>query len=243
MSAAPPDHGLFDEPILGAATRFCLDRMGPVSGKRVLDLGCGRGDVGLHLASQGARVVGLDRKEVAAPAAASITFVRGEAESLPFEDASFDVVFSRSALQYMDFPRASAEMLRVLRPGGDLHLIHNLPGNAFARLFRAVRPLLATRDEHRSYLRSIQGYTSREEILARFSRFDRVEERAHHLLRFLTAGADSAAGRPITPRILDRGAAAVDRALLARLPWTARFAWIAAFVFQGLRPQPSREEG
>lgn len=242
MNPIPDTTPLFDEPILGPATRFCIDRMGDVAGKRALDLACGRGEVSLFLASRGARVVGLDRRAALFPAAASsaphvepVTFVEGEAESLPFEDASFDVVFCRSALQYMDFPRASAEIERVLRPGGSLHLVHNLPGNAFARAFRALRPLLATRDEHRDYVRSIQGYASREQILLRFSRFATVEERSYHLFRFLTAGVDSAAGRPVTPRILDRSAAALDSTLLGRFPELGRFAWIAAFSFRGYR--------
>ena len=97
---------------------------------RVLDVACGPGIVLEALARGAAEVIGCDiTPEMLAKAenrcaAAGLTNVRcvpGRAEALPFEDASFDVVVSRSALHHFLNPAATVlEMARVLRRGGRL---------------------------------------------------------------------------------------------------------------------------
>jgi len=95
---------------------------------RVLDVACGPGIVVEALAGAAGEVVGCDiTPEMLAKAgqrctAAGLTNVRfapGRAEALPFEDASFDVVVSRSALHHFPHPAAAlGEMTRVVRSGG-----------------------------------------------------------------------------------------------------------------------------
>jgi len=95
---------------------------------RVLDLGTGGGHVAFRAASYAAEVVAYDLSgamlaQVAAEAAkrghANIAARQGSAESLPFENASFDAVLTRfSAHHWRDVPRALAEARRVLKPGG-----------------------------------------------------------------------------------------------------------------------------
>lgn len=100
-------------------------------GMRVLDLAAGTGDVSLALAEQGrpAEVVVTDftpeMLEIAEKKAAEysgptlLTFAHADAQALPFEDASFDVV--TVAFGVRNFPerrRNFAEVLRVLKPGG-----------------------------------------------------------------------------------------------------------------------------
>lgn len=98
-------------------------------GARVLDVGSGTGVVALTAARAGARVTGLDltpelvekARENAAIARADVDFMEGDAEALPFADASFDCVVSQFG--HMFAPRHEvvvAEMLRVLAPGGVL---------------------------------------------------------------------------------------------------------------------------
>ena len=101
--------------------------LGDVDGLDALEFGCGAAQFGIHVAMRGASVVGLDfsaNQLAAAPAnmdAAGVHFplVRGDAEELPFADASFDLVFcDHGAVGFTDPTRTVPEVARVLRPGG-----------------------------------------------------------------------------------------------------------------------------
>lgn len=103
----------FWDRVLGAFYRSLPDRR---PGARLLDVGAGRG----YLVSL-ARADGLDAHGVEPfwPDPIDPHVVRGYAESLPFPDASFDLVTCFSVIEYIERPAvAVAEMARVLRPGG-----------------------------------------------------------------------------------------------------------------------------
>ncbi len=104
-----------------------------VSGRRVLELGCGGGQFGAAVAALGADVVGLDLStaqlaharalRAAAPPspAGSFELVQASGEELPFAPASFDLAFcDHGALSFTDPATTVAEVARVLRPGGRL---------------------------------------------------------------------------------------------------------------------------
>jgi ubiquinone/menaquinone biosynthesis C-methylase UbiE len=113
------------------------------AGQRVLDVACGTGclarELLLRVGSRGS-VVGIDLNEgmlnVARHKAPEIDWRQGSAESLPFEDNSFDAVLCQFALMFFTDRRAAIrEMLRVLRPGGRLAVavwdqVDNSPGYA-----------------------------------------------------------------------------------------------------------------
>ena len=101
---------------------------------RILDVGCGTGEIASRLAADlpGATVVGVDVLEASVAIARSrhaalaprLSFVEGDAYALAFPDASFDLVVCRHVLQSIPAPeRVVAELRRVARPGGWLHLI------------------------------------------------------------------------------------------------------------------------
>ncbi len=105
------------------------------AGHRVLDLGCGTGSLAVRLAqaAPGAEVVGIDpdpevlRRAAgkAARAGVDVRFEEGSAESLPFGDGSLDRVVSSLVFHHLAPEmkrRAAAEIFRVLRPGGELHV-------------------------------------------------------------------------------------------------------------------------
>lgn len=100
----------------------------------VLDVGCGTGEITARLGElfPDTRLVGVDLEEPhlerararCAGLGGRATFQVGDAQALPFADASFDLVVCRHVIQAVsDAPRALAEMRRVLRPGGRLHVI------------------------------------------------------------------------------------------------------------------------
>jgi SAM-dependent methyltransferase len=113
-----------------------LEVLGDVSGKDVLELGCGAAQWGVLLAQAGARMVGLDNsarqlehaRERMAAAGVDFPLVHSAAEDMPFPDESFDVVFcDHGALSFADPLVVVPEVARVLRPGGLLAFSHATP--------------------------------------------------------------------------------------------------------------------
>jgi demethylmenaquinone methyltransferase/2-methoxy-6-polyprenyl-1,4-benzoquinol methylase len=102
-------------------------------GVRILDVACGTGDLTLTLSeTTGARIVGTDfcrpMLEIAARKTAArkrkIPFIEGDALRLPFRDSSFDAVTIAFGLRNLsDVERGLAELLRVLKPGGNIAIL------------------------------------------------------------------------------------------------------------------------
>ena len=104
-----------------------LDRLGVESGTRLLDVACGSGQLGLIAARRGVSVTGVDiatnailaARGRAASEGLAVRFDEGDAEELPYADASFDVVATIYGAMFAPRPdRVASEMLRVCRPGG-----------------------------------------------------------------------------------------------------------------------------
>jgi SAM-dependent methyltransferase len=117
------------------------------AGWRVLDVATGSGNAAVAAARLGCSVVGvdyvpslLDRGRVRALAEGlTVSFVEGDAESLPFDDGSFDAVTSVFGSMFApDHGRAAAELLRVTRPGGRIALASWTPEGFIGELFRTV---------------------------------------------------------------------------------------------------------
>ena len=126
--AAEVYESCFVPAIFGAWAGPVADAAGIRRGDRVLDVGCGTGVLAreaLRRVGEQGHVVGLDLNEgmlaVAARTAPNIAWRRGDAASLPFEDATFDGVVSQFALMYFPDRVASLRgMWRALAPGGRL---------------------------------------------------------------------------------------------------------------------------
>jgi arsenite methyltransferase len=121
------------ESFAGVANPFSLGRLQP--GERVLDLGCGAGTdslVAARMVGPEGHVRGIDmtpemldkaRRSAAEMDAANVEFVEGEAEALPFAEASFDVVISNGVIDLIpDKDAVFSELYRVLVPGGRIQI-------------------------------------------------------------------------------------------------------------------------
>lgn len=126
-----------------------VDRLEPRPGTRWLDAATGTGEVAKRAARAGADVVGLDlapalietAKREAEAEGLDITYNVGDAEALPYEDASFDVVASACGVMFApDHAAVAAELARVTRPGGRLGLACWTPDGAMGDVFRVMRP-------------------------------------------------------------------------------------------------------
>ena len=117
------------------------------AGSRVLDVAGGSGNTAIAAARCGADVVSLDyvpsllerSQERARVEGLSYETVEGDAEALPFDDASFDAVVSVVGVMFApNHQRAAAELLRVCRPGGTIALASWCPDSFIGGLFRTT---------------------------------------------------------------------------------------------------------
>ncbi len=147
--------------------RALVDLLAPQAGERILDLGCGTGDIAQTLAERGARVVGVDASPEMVASARSrfpqLDVRLADAAALPFRD-EFDAVFSHAALHWVTRAGdAASGMRRALKQGGRLVAEFGGQGNvraleaAFARALRET-----TGREYRSpwYFPSVGTYAS-----------------------------------------------------------------------------------
>jgi SAM-dependent methyltransferase len=150
-------------------------------GHRVLDVGCGTGTLATLVKRRQprAQVVGLDpddrilgiARAKAARSGLDVTFERGTATRLPYSDASFDRVLTTLVLHHLktnDKRRACSEMLRVLRPGGELHVADF--DRPHTRLMRAISLVTRHFEEVRD---NIQGLLP---VMFRDAGFDEVRQ-------------------------------------------------------------------
>lgn len=135
------------------AIEHCVIRLNPQPGERILDLATGTGWAARRIAARGAQVTGVDLGTdliEAARARASdeqlkIDFQVGDAESLPFENKTFDAIISTFGVMFVSKPEAAAvELSRICKPGGRIALTTWPADGTIAGLFKVMKPYMAT---------------------------------------------------------------------------------------------------
>ena len=135
---------MFTTPVAAQLVKFS----GLRAGEAVLDVGTGTGVVAITAARAGAQVSALDltpallevaRENAAVAHCESIAWTEGDAEQLPYADASFDLVLSQFGHMFAPRPeRVVAEMRRVLKPGGRVAFATWPPEHFVGRMFAFV---------------------------------------------------------------------------------------------------------
>jgi demethylmenaquinone methyltransferase/2-methoxy-6-polyprenyl-1,4-benzoquinol methylase len=212
FAAIAPRYDLINDLQSGGLHRYWKRRLLALAagrpGERALDLCCGTGDVALAFARQGLDVVGLDFSEPMLAVAerrskvgcskfksgGRVQFLRGDAQHVPFPDASFDVVTISYGLRNLaDWEAGLREMRRVARPGGRLLVLDfGKPDNALWRgiYFAYLRwciPVLGRvfcgdADTHGYILESLTHYAGQRGVAAKMAELQLVRTRLVNLL-------------------------------------------------------------
>lgn len=130
---------------------FLEDAFGhPPEGLRILDLGCGNGDICAHFADRNF-IIGVDIRDQARLEHGTLLRCLAQSEALPFEDASFDAVISHHVIEHVsDHHRHLAEIRRVMMPEGVCYLgtpnrsspfMRGHVGNQMVLRYAEMRPL------------------------------------------------------------------------------------------------------
>lgn len=140
------DYGVFATYLEPGALEI-LERMEIAPGSRMLDVGCGAGQIAIPAARAGVRVTGVDiasnlieqARERADAEELAIDFQEGDAEDLQYPDASFDTVVSLIGAMFAPRPeRVAAELVRVCRPGGRILMANWTPTGFVGQMFKVI---------------------------------------------------------------------------------------------------------
>ncbi|HVV70688.1 MAG TPA: methyltransferase domain-containing protein [Verrucomicrobiae bacterium] len=141
------DYGQIGHSIEHVAEEF-MARLTLLPGARVLDLACGTGNLAVIAARKGCQVSGVDiatnlldqARARSAEAGLSIEFVEADAEALPLSDDSFDLAVSMFGVMFTPQPAAAtAELNRVLKPGGQLAFANWTPEGFIGKMFKTFK--------------------------------------------------------------------------------------------------------
>jgi ubiquinone/menaquinone biosynthesis C-methylase UbiE len=224
--------------------RFVLKHLGDVSGKYLLDLGCGAGENSVYFSKLGARCVASDYSpgmvEVALKLAEKNNVrVEGQvinAMAIDYPDNTFDIVYAANLLHHIPDPSVTIrEMHRVLKPGGKMCFWDPLRHNPVINVYRKMAMEVRTEDEmplHINLVKEVQRQFSSTKfdtfwiatlwIFLQFYLIEKVNPNKERYWKKIILEQDRL--RPMYRRL-----ESIDR-LLKRIPGMRRLAWNLAVV-------------
>ncbi len=140
------DYGVFAKYLEKGALEF-FDRLDIAPGTQLLDVACGAGQLAIPAARKGIQVTALDlaanlvqrARARAVEAGLTMQVDEGDAENLPYPDASFDVVMSLIGSMFAPRPElVASEMIRVCRPGGRIVMGNWTPQGHVGQMFKVI---------------------------------------------------------------------------------------------------------
>lgn len=233
--------------------RFIRRQLGDLRGKTLLDVGCGLGEASVYFALEGATVTASDispgmcdaaKRLAAANGVAIDTHVAAVEDMKMSPDRQFDLIYTGNTLHHADLPVMLDRILPHLKPDGVFVSWDPVAYNPVINVYRAMAKEVRTEDEHPLRLRDVREVRSRFEssetrwfwftTLLIFILMAVVQFRSPNKERYwkkVIEEADSWAW-------LYRPLAALDRGLLAVLPFLRPLCWNVVII--GRRPKPVR---
>jgi SAM-dependent methyltransferase len=178
------DYGHFATYLEPGALEF-LARLAVSPGTRMLDVACGAGQIAIPAARAGAQVTGIDiASNLIAQARARATvegvnarFDEGDAEMLPYEEASFDLVVSLIGAMFAPRPeRVAAELVRVCRPDGRIVMANWTPKGHVGQMFKVIGKHVPPSPFMASPVKWGDEATVRERLRAGIARLDTTKQ-------------------------------------------------------------------
>jgi len=149
------------------------EMIGDITGKRILEYGCGDGWVTAQLAAMGGIVDSFDISRKAVELTTLLLYRKNlgractvrkmPAEALEYPDNTFDIVFGFAILHHLDLTKAIPELHRVMKPSGCAYFAEPLGVNPAINLYRRLTPQHRTVDEHPLKCKDLLYYTRRFE--------------------------------------------------------------------------------
>jgi len=136
---------------------YLLEQFGDLTGKAVLDVGCGKGDTSVYFALKGAQVHAIDVSDTSVEFTQKLAAHHGVAErvrakvlrieDLRCPDESYDLIFADGVLHHVEIAQAVPNLVRILKRGGRGYFIEPQKGSVLIRLYRVIAGKLRSANE------------------------------------------------------------------------------------------------
>lgn len=207
--------------------------VGDISGKKVLEYGCGDGWITVDLAAKGGIIDTFDISSTAVRRTQQALEKRGlatyctirkmSAEKLDYPDSSFDIVFGFAILHHLELGKAIAELYRVMKPSGVAIFAEPLGTNPLLNLYRRFTPQYRTEDEEPLTLKTFKN------MVRDFSAIDHTE---YYLFSLFPLALSNIKGMTGVATALFKILGNVDKIIFKLLPFLRSYAWYSIIVLR-----------